>query len=38
MLCFMYLILIGLSLCKDLNFPIGFHHSSDNFENFSISL
>ena len=32
-----YLILIGLNLCKGLNFPWGSHHSSAIFENFSIS-
>ena len=35
---FIYPILTGLNLCNDLNFPIGFHHSLDSFENFSISL
>ena len=33
----MYLILIGLNLCNGLNFPLGSHHSSAIFENFSIS-
>ena len=30
----MYEILIGLNLCKGLNFPAGFHHSSAILENF----
>jgi hypothetical protein len=33
----MYFILIGLNLCNGLNFPLGSHHSSAIFENFSIS-
>ena len=32
-----YLIRIGLNLCKGLNLPWGSHHSSAIFENFSIS-
>ena len=32
-----YEILMGLNLCKGLNFPLGFHHSSAILENFSIS-
>ena len=31
----MYFILIGLNLCKGLNFPSGLHHSSAIFENLS---
>ena len=33
----MYFILMGLNLCNGLNFPLGSHHSSAIFENFSIS-
>ena len=34
---FIYLSLTGLKLCNGLNFPLGSHHSSANFENLSIS-
>ena len=36
-LFFIYKILMGLNLCKGLNFPSGSHHSFAIFENFSIS-
>ena len=36
-LSLMYEILMGLNLCNGLNLPVGFHHSSAIFENFSIS-
>ena len=36
-LSLIYLILIGLNLCRGLNFPDGSHHSLAILENFSIS-
>ena len=36
-LSLIYLILIGLNLCKGLNLPLGSHHSVAILENFSIS-